>query len=310
MALHRLIDMEMGVPEPAVLDAFHQEIGLSGGDGKWGGAEEPDQIRVVEAPFRQLRSMRVACESEQDLAAAGKRLDDLGAKYQVGDGKLRLTDPVNLWEVVIEPSEVRDIEAHSRRERNFPGERSRVDVRAELITEETPRPPRRLGHIVVGSPDPINTSKLFQAVGYRVSDIVAGGLATFMRCSPDHHNFLVSPGRVPYLNHYALEHDDFDSVARAARLYLDKHGEEAHIAGPGRHQIGGNEFWYMKDPSGNFFEFFSDMDRILDDDGWQIREDWDPADSWSLWGQKRQPEIFFSPDDMDEVVAGWEKAHG
>ena len=310
MALHRLIDMEIGVPEPAVLDAFYQEIGLSGGNGKWGGAEQPDQIRVVEAPYRQLRSMRVACESEQDLVAAAGRLDGLGAKYQVGDGKLRLTDPVNFWEVVIEPCEVHDIEARPRRERNFPGERSRVDVRAELITEETPRPPRRLGHIVAGSPDPINTSKLFQAIGYRVSDVVAGGLVTFMRCSPDHHNFLVTPGRVPYLNHYALEHDDFDSVARAARLYLDEHGEEAHIAGPGRHQIGGNEFWYMKDPSGNFFEFFSDMDRILDDEGWQIREDWDPADSWSLWGQKNQPEIFFSPDDIEEVVAGWEKAHG
>ena len=310
MALHRLIDMEIGVPDPALLDDFYREIGLSGGDGQWGGAEHPDQIRVVEAPYRQLRSMRVACESEEDLNRAGKGLDDLGIKYEIGDGKLRLTDPINRWSVTVEPTEVADIQTQPARTRNRPGNRSRVGVRAEAIVEEAPRPPRRLGHIVVGSPDPLRTTPIYQALGFRISDVVGGGLATFMRCSPDHHNLLIAPGRVPYLNHYALEHDDFDSLARAASLYLRNHEDDRQIAGPGRHQIGGNEFWYMLDPSGNFFEFFSDMDRIDDDDAWEIGTDWEPTDSWSLWGERRQPEVFFSPVDMDEIVAGWEKAQG
>ena len=310
MALHRLIDMEIGVPKPAALDDFYQEIGFCGGSGSWGGADQPDQIRVVEAPYRQLTRMRVGCEGEEDLASAAKALDELGAKYEVGGGRLRFTDPINRWEVVVEPAVVRDVKAQPVRERNRPGERRRTDVRAESIIEKTPRPPRRLGHIVVGSPDPINSSNLYKAIGYRVSDVVGGGLATFMRCSPDHHNLLVAPGRVPYLNHYALEHDDFDSLARAATIYLREHGDECHIAGPGRHQIGGNEFWYMLDASGNFFEFFSDMDTIVDDEAWEIGTDWDPGDSWSLWGEKNQPEVFFSPPDMDEIVAGFEKQHG
>ena len=310
MALHRLIAMEIGVPQPDTLDAFYREIGLSGGEGCWGGAERPDEIRIVEAPYRQLTRMWVACESEEDLAHTAKRLDELGAPYELGGGRLRLTDPVNRWEVVVEPSAVRDLKPQPVRERNRPGDRKRVDVRAEAILEEAPRPPRRLGHIVVGSPDPVNSANLYKAIGYRVSDVVGGGLATFMRCSPDHHNLLVAPGRVPYLNHYALEHDDFDSVARAASVYLREHGDERHIAGPGRHQIGGNEFWYMLDASGNFFEFFSDMDQIVDDDAWEIGTDWDPADSWSLWGEKNQPEVFFSPPDMEEIVAGFAKQHG
>ena len=78
-----------------------------------------------------------------------------------------------------------------------------------------------------------------------------------MRCSPDHHNLLVAPGRVPYLNHYALEHDDFDAVMKAATIYLEAHDDDRQIAGPGRHQIGGNIFWYMLDPAGNFFEYFA-----------------------------------------------------
>jgi len=310
MALHRLLDMEIGVPEPAALDDFFREIGLSGENGRWGGEEQPDQIRVVEAPFRQLVSMRVACESEEDLAIAAKALDELGAKADIGNGKLRLTDPINRWKMVVEPAEVRDLEPRPERTRNRPGQRPRTDVRAEAITEAKPRPPRRLGHVVVGTPDPINTANLYKALGYRVSDVIGGGLATFMRCSPDHHNLLVAPGRVPYLNHYALEHDDFDSVARAATNYLRNHEDDRQIAGPGRHQIGGNEFWYMLDASGNFFEFFSDMDRIDDDDAWEIGTDWAPADSWSLWGEEHQPEVFFNPVDMDEIVAGWEKQHG
>lgn len=310
MALHRLIDMEIGVPDPAVLDDFYREIGLTEGQGAWGGEEDPDQIRVVQAPFRQLTRMRVGCEGEEDLASAAKRLDELGASYKMGGGELRLTDPINRWEIVVEPTEVRDIKTRSIRERNRPGARNRTGIRAESIIEKAPRPPRRLGHVVVGSPDPIQSANFYKAIGYRVSDVIGGGLATFLRCSPDHHNLLIAPGRVPYLNHYALEHDDFDSLARAASLYLREHGEERQIAGPGRHQIGGNEFWYMLDPSGTFFEFFSDMDRIEDDAAWEIGTDWDPADSWSLWGEKTQPEVFFSPVDMEEIVSGWEKQHG
>jgi len=204
---------------------------------------------------------------------------------------------------------VADIPVQPVREVNRPGERGRIDVRHELIGEAKPRPPRRLGHVVVGTNDILASHKLYtEGIGFRISDI-AGGLAFFMRCSPDHHNFLLTPGPVPYLNHYALEHDDIDAVCRAASLYLRSH-EGTQIAGPGRHMIGGNMFWYMRDPSGTFFEYFADMDRIADDDGWQIREDWPLDDSWALWGDKDQPEVFFRPDDIEEVIAGWNEAQG
>ena len=74
--------------------------------------------------------------------------------------------------------------------------------------------------------------------------------------------------------------------------------------------IGGNVFWYLRDPSGTFFEQFADMDRIEDDEAWEVREDCPLDDSWSVWGEKNQPEVFFRPDDMDEVIAGWNKYYG
>jgi hypothetical protein len=310
MALHRLMDVEIGVPDPSVLDDFYQEIGFTGGDGSWGGEGRSAQIRIVEAAYRQLRTLRVGCESEADLAATAKRLDGLGVKYQNGGGRLKVVDPHNDWEFIVEPAPMLDDPPRPQRAMNHPGDRPRIGQRAEVIVEDKPRPPRRLGHVVVGSPKPIETIQLLtEGLGFRVSDTIGGGLAVFMRCSADHHNLLVTPGQVPYLNHYALEHDDFDAVMRAATLYLREHGSERQIAGPGRHQIGGNIFWYMLDPSGTFFEYFADMDQIHDDDAWTIKDDWDMTDSWSVWGDKDQPEVFFTPTDMPELVAGWNKAH-
>ena len=309
MALHRLLGMEIGVPDPATLDDFYQEIGLTGSGGQWGPDDQPGQIQLVEAPYRQLRRMRVACEGEADIDRAARNLDELGIKYETGDGQLRCTDPINAWEVVLEPTVVSDVSTQPVRVVNRPGDRPRTGARAEIILEEKPRPPRRLGHIVTGTPDPVGTLPIYEALGFRVSDTVLG-MVFFLRCSPDHHNFLITPGEVPYLNHYALEHDDFDAVAKAASIYLREHGEDKHIAGPGRHQIGGNQFWYLQDPSGTFFEFFADMDRIEDDEAWEIGTDWDPVNSWSVWGEAQQPEVFFRPTDMDAIAAGWKDRQG
>ena len=308
MALHRLVDIEIGVPEPSALDTFYAQIGFTGHPGAWGGEETPDQIRLTEAPYRQLRSIRVACHDEEDLALAAARLTEIGVTPEQKNGTLTVVDPINEWRIVVEPAAEQTLPVHEPRLVNYPGQRVRVGQRADIITEAQPRKPRRLGHVVVGSPEPQKTVALFQALGYRISDTVFGGVGTFMRCSPDHHNLLVAPGPVPYLNHYAIEQDDFDTVMKAATTYLVDNGQDKQIAGPGRHQIGGNVFWYMLDPAGNIFEFFTDMDQIVDDDAWQA-EDWTTHDAWSVWGEKQQPEVFFAPTDMPDIVAGWQAAH-
>jgi len=128
MALHRLLSMEIGVPDPASLDDFYREIALTGSDGQWGPGDHPGQIRVVEAPYRQLRRMRVACEGEEDLDRAARNLDELGVKYETGGGMLRCTDPINAWEVVLEPAEIRDVSTQPVRVVNRPGDRPRFRI--------------------------------------------------------------------------------------------------------------------------------------------------------------------------------------
>ena len=42
---------------------------------------------------------------------------------------------------------------------------------------------------------------------------------------------------------------------------------------------------------------------------WEIREDWDLGDSWSVFGSGQQSELFFNPADIQEVIEGFNKAN-
>jgi hypothetical protein len=299
MALHSFLGMEIGVPAPDALAAAYGQIGLEGGDDRWGTADCPEQVRIVEAPYRQLRAMRIGCEDERDLAELTRRLEALGVACESGGGHVSCLDPSGHWRIVVEVAEPLALSRPAPRVLNGPGLRARSHARADVVVEESPRPPRRLGHLVLGSPDPIGTAKFFlEGIGFRMSDQVAGML-TFMRCSSDHHNLLIQPAPVPYLNHYAFEFDDIDAVGKAATRYLDGR-EEKHVVGIGRHTIGSNVFWYLNDPCGTMVEFFSDMDDIPDDDAWEPRTDWEIA-QFSTWGPKEPPHEFAFPGDLEEI---------
>lgn len=308
MPLHRLLGIDLGVPRPQTLHDFYAQIGfVDTGDG-WGQSDAVDQIRVEEAPYRQLTKVRLACHDESDLTEIGRRLGEAGIVYEIRDGTLGLVDPVNRWRVEVTPRPVTDVRPLEERAVNRPGARARRGARPSIMTEAVARPPRRIGHYVIGTPDVPGTYALYvDLLGFRVSDKVLGGLGWFTRCSPDHHNMLITPGPVPYLNHYAIERDDIDGVMKAAGEYLAAN-PGTQIAGPGRHQLGGNVFWYLQDPAGNFFEQFADMDYIEDDAAWEVG-DWGKP-GWSLWGDDEQPEIFFKPRDMTEIIHGFHQQHG
>jgi hypothetical protein len=308
MALHSFLGIQLGVPAPAELAAFYEGLGLVGGDARWGTADCPDQIEIVEHPYRQLLTMRIGCETEADLAALERRLDALGVSATRSAGRIACLDPSGTWRIQVEVAPRLELTPPPARMVNRPGERARSIARADAVTEAEARPPRRLGHVVLGSPDPQGTAKFFmEGIGFRKSDVV-GGMLTFMRCSTDHHNLLVMPAPVPYLNHYALEHDDVDAVGAAASRYLEGR-EERHIVGIGRHVVGSNVFWYMSDPCGTMFEFFCDMDDIPDDDAWVPGTDWG-FDDFSAWGPKEPPPEFIVPADIDDLARAHEAMAG
>jgi hypothetical protein len=72
--------------------------------------------------------------------------------------------------------------------------------------------------------------------------------------------------------------------------------------GLGRHHAGSNFFWYLKDPAGNFSEYYADMDCIIDDQLW-TPEALEGAKGLFNWGPPPPPS-FLAPDDLAAMMTG------
>jgi catechol 2,3-dioxygenase-like lactoylglutathione lyase family enzyme len=312
MSVNRLLDITLGVPEPQELADFWTRRGMQLDGACLGTLDRPRQITLVEGPFRQLAALHLGCESSADLAAIATRLGRLGVATEATETTLVCSDPVFGHRVVVDVVGPEPIHAGPARATNGPGAPVRANARADVVVEAAPRPPRRVGHVVLGTPHVDEACAFYlDGLGFRVSDRMLGGIATFARVEADHHNLLIQPSAVSYLNHYALEMDDVDAIGAAGTAVLAERAD-ADVVGIGRHVLGSNIFWYLTDPAGTMFELFADMDQITDDEAWDRdhrRDDWgfDEA-GLSTWGPQHPPETFFAPADLAELGAAREAA--
>ena len=177
-----------------------------------------------------------------------------------------------------------------------------MNARSPAALDAAPARPRKLSHVVIGSPDAAASRRFFvEGVGFRVSDEVPGIGASFLRCSTDHHNLLVQAAPVSFLHHTAWEMDDLDAVGRAASAMVAA-DPARHAWGLGRHGIGSNYFWYLRDPAGAFAEYTSDLDVIADDEAWKVAAS-TGAHPLAAWGPP-VPRSFLAPDDIAALARG------
>ena len=306
MALHRLLGMHIGVPDPASLAGFYGELGLDDdGAGGFGGTDGGTQVSVEEYPFRRLLEVRVAADDTETIDATADRLHDRGLVPRVDDASVTVVDPAtevtfrievaNRWQ----PAAVDEGPADNR-----PGGTVRRNARAADVFGRA-RPPRRLGHLVIGTPDlPGTRDFLVDGLGFKVSDQMEGIIA-FLRCSTDHHNVALVGSPVPMLQHYSWECDDVDHVGHTATK-LVRADESRHAWGFGRHFLGSNYYWYLHDPAGSFIELYSDMDVIDDDDEWERtgRTEFGFEHVANSWGPNI-PAEFIAPTDLDHLQVAW-----
>ena len=179
----------------------------------------------------------------------------------------------------------------------------RLNDRAPTVIDAA-RPPRRLGHVVIGTPDLRATRDLLvEGIGCKASDEY-DGIIHFLRCSTEHHNIALVHSPVPLLQHYAWECDDIDHVGHTATALYRK-DPQRHTWGLGRHFAGSNFYWYLRDPAGAFIELYSDLDRIDDDDEWlRRRAPMGLEHVANAWGPNL-PTEFLVPDDLAELEANW-----
>jgi catechol 2,3-dioxygenase-like lactoylglutathione lyase family enzyme len=305
MPLCDLVDLELTVPDPGGLVAFWERLGMVRTDpSTLGTGDRPSQLRIAEGPYRYVSELRLACTAESDLVDIAARLERLGVPASTADGVLVCHDPLADHAVVVEVGRPPPLTAPPARRVNGPGRIERANRRSPVSVATAPVPPRRVGHVVFGSPDVAATVAFYRdGLGFKVSDVVDGGIGCFLRCSTDHHNLLVMPAPVPCLNHYAMEMDDIDAIGLAGTAVVAGR-PDASVYGPGRHVLGANLYWYLLDPAGGMFELFADMDQITDDGAWQVeerRDDWDPF-TIAAWEPGPSKPDFFLPADIDDLA--------
>jgi len=303
VSVHRLTTATVGVPDVAANVAFYEEFGLTQtAPGVLATRDGGDQLRLVPAERRRLVTLGIGVDDPDDLARIAANVSELGLATTPRPGAVCVVDPGTGVEVVVAvAARISSTDPVTPPATNAPGRWDRQNTRSTGLDRDGPVQPRKLGHVVVGSTDAEFSHRLFvEGLGFKVSDHVEGH-ASFLRCSTDHHNVLLQASPIHFLHHTSWQVDDVDEIGRGARTLLDK-DPGRNVWGLGRHHIGSNFFWYLRDPAGNFAEYYSDLDVIVDDELWQPGTFNDMRGLYA-WGPD-VPAEFLLPNDLADLMSG------
>jgi catechol 2,3-dioxygenase-like lactoylglutathione lyase family enzyme len=281
MPLHRLTQIVMGVPNVEQTAAYYAEFGLTPGEGHtFSTADGGVQLRIVPAAHRRLVQLGIGADDPDDLERIAASLGALDVPVQRTAAGVRAVEPGTEVTVQVEIAGRYQQDPTPTPDYNSPGITARAGQRAPGILREQPVRPRKLGHVVLGSSDQQASQEFFQR-----------GL----------HNVLVQQAPVPYLHHTSWQVDDIDEVGRGASAMLAA-DPARHVWGLGRHYVGSNFFWYLRDPAGNFSEYYSDLDCIVDDALWKPGV-WEGPQGLYSWGPPPPPS-FLAPEDLAALMTG------
>jgi hypothetical protein len=300
MALHQLTSVTIGVPNVGQTAGYYADFGLTDlGDGTFATIDGGPQLRIAQAPTRRLIDLTVGADDSDDTGRIAAGLAGLGLTAVREGEAVRAREPVSGFLATVEVGPRLEQPFVSPTPYNGPGRPERTGDRAPGVLRDEPVRPLKLGHVVIGSTDYEATSRFFtEGLGFKASDYLKGAGA-FLRCSTDHHNVLVLSAPVNFLHHTSWQVEDVDEIGRGACAMLEGHPER-HVWGLGRHHAGSNFFWYLKDPAGNFSEYYSDMDCIIDDQLW-APETLEGARGLFSWGPPPPPS-FLHPEDLAALM--------
>ena len=302
MSLHRLTAITIGVPDVEATAAYYTEFGLTPlGDNAFATSDGGEQFRLTYSAQRRLVEIGVGVDDADDLDRVQHQLDALDLAAQRSGDSVTAVEPIAGFTAVVSIAPRIEQKIVDPTPSNGPGRIDRPDTRAPGIERHGQVTPHKLGHVVIGSTDQVATQRFFtEGLGFKISDVVPS-MAAFMRCSTDHHNVLVQQAPLNFLHHTSWQVDDIDEIGRGAMAMLEGNPER-HVWGLGRHHIGSNFFWYLKDPAGNFSEYYSDIDCIVDDALWKPGV-WEGAKSLFNWGPPPPPS-FLMPEDLAALMTG------
>lgn len=143
--------------------------------------------------------------------------------------------------------------------------------------------PRRLSHVLFFTPDVTRMVRFCTDIlGLRLSDHSGEGVA-FMHGAhgSDHHLVAFAKSDGPGLHHSSWDVGSIDDVGSGSEQMRNAGYTQGW--GVGRHVLGSNYFYYVRDPWGSWAEFSHDIDFIPHNLDWPAA-DHPPHDSMHVWG--------------------------
>lgn len=152
--------------------------------------------------------------------------------------------------------------------------------------------PGYLSHLAIFTVDVEATVNFYiEVLGLRISD-QSRGIVAFLHGAhgSEHHLLAIAKSNGAGLHHSSWNVDQIDDVG-LGKQQMEQAGFDQGW-GLGRHVLGSNYFYYVRDPWGSYAEYSHDMDFVSHDYDWPTA-DHPPEDSTFLWGPKL-PQDFFT----------------
>lgn len=143
--------------------------------------------------------------------------------------------------------------------------------------------PRRLSHLLMFTSDvPASIAFYRDVLGLRLSDHAGDGIAFLHGAhGSDHHLIALAKSHAGGLHHSSWDVGSVHQVGLGAE-HMKARGHDRGW-GLGRHVLGSNYFYYVRDPWGSYAEYSFDIDHIPADLDWPAA-DHPPEDSFYVWG--------------------------
>jgi catechol 2,3-dioxygenase len=303
MAVRAFLHYALEVPDQTVGQRFYEDFGLVDGTGAsdavrlrperlgrdsvllYGGARKRLHHLCYGAPGPDFGRVR------ESLRDAG--VPEMDAPRGAPEGGIWVRDPDGNA-VNVRDETLPEIPADPPVRLNGPGY-----VQREVTRGYPPRglrvTPRKLGHVLLFTPDMERLTRFYiEALGMKLSDR-SRGIIAFLRCNTDHHTLALLSSHAPGFHHGSFQVGSVDEIAMGA-VHMAERGWQPGW-GLGRHVIGSNFFYYLRDPWGSFGEYYFDLDYIPEGCAWEPR-DFPPEDSLYVWGPP-------CPADFGENKEAW-----
>ncbi|MEY4269865.1 MAG: hypothetical protein RLZZ58_1081 [Pseudomonadota bacterium] len=291
LGVHSIDHFAVQVPDLGVARAFYEAFGLDvkDSDGELGLYARGDAhrwARFTQGPVKQLQYLCFGIYAEDEVALLA-RLDSNGVTRIDGNG-------AGLWIEGFDglPINIRVADKCSPDGKTQFATVSTAPGQSGAVFNSTaPKVhPRGLSHFAIYTTDVIAATAWYETnLGLRLSD-GSGPVVAFLHGphGSDHHLLALVGSTHRGMHHSSWDVGSFQEVGLGSAQMFRAGFKEGW--GVGRHVLGGNYFYYARDPWGSYAEFSADIDYIPADCEWPAAQH-APEDSFYLWGPDVPPEL-------------------